>query len=333
MAFDFLVDGALTIYLFLGSIGIGYIFLRTGFVKTNSISKESRLGWSIIFGASFSLMVTIFSIGGSFLNIAGFGYKELFFVFSSLIFVVAIAILSLKSFVTSRQLQKQGMFAAQSQNKPVTMEKKFEAPTRPLDEQIPVKKQVALSFDNPRELNENEFDEGVQEELEKKVEKLSLRQKIVEKKDLDWPENEVTQNKMQESMPQKEKPSEANWSLPPMIVKEEKPKMQSEPKGVSRSFGAQEKSFSLDDLKKKLDDNAKQNKQIFSGVNQKKDDSKPQGFTEQEKTGSNMDKALFWRKELEEKLRQSEQQESPLERMIREKREKIKSTQKKDDNQ
>ena len=109
--------------------------------------------------------------------------------------------------------------------------------------------------------------------------------------------------------------------------------MQSEPKGVSRSFGAQEKSFSLDDLKKKLDDNAKENKQIFSGVNQKKDDSKPQGFTEQEKTGSNMDKALFWRKELEEKLRQSEQHESPLERMIREKREKIKSTQKKDDNQ
>lgn len=96
---ELVLDAFLAIYLIMGSIGIGYFFLRTGFKKSDSIHKEYRVGWSVVFGLSYSSVVIVFSLGASFFAIAGMGFSEFILIFSGLVFAAATALLKVRSVV------------------------------------------------------------------------------------------------------------------------------------------------------------------------------------------------------------------------------------------
>lgn len=93
------LDAFLAFYLILGSIGIGYFFLRTGFKKSDSIHKEYRIGWSIVFGLSYSSVVLVFSLGAGFFNIGGMGFSEFIFIFAGLVFAAGVTLLKARAIV------------------------------------------------------------------------------------------------------------------------------------------------------------------------------------------------------------------------------------------
>lgn len=128
------LDAFLAFYLILGSIGIGYFFLRTGFKKSDSIHKEYRIGWSIVFGLSYSFAVIIFSLGAAFFGIGGMGFGEFLFIFSGLVFAAGIGLLKARSMVLPLPSIAQRHYEGTKMEKPGKREHK----------QI-------LEFDNPKE--------------------------------------------------------------------------------------------------------------------------------------------------------------------------------------
>lgn len=153
------LDAFLAFYLILGSIGIGYFFLRTGFKKSDSIQKEYRIGWSIVFGLSYSFVVIIFSLGAGFFGIGGMGFPEFTFIFAGLVFAAGVGLLKVRSVVlpNPRVAQKQAEVA------------KKEKQGHDAYEQV-------IEFDKPKETR-MEIVEVEKAEKEKKVFKPGLFEK------------------------------------------------------------------------------------------------------------------------------------------------------------
>ena len=65
-------------YFFAGSASIGYFFLRVGWQKGRTLETSLKAGWSIVFGAAFSLIVGTASFLEAFFGTSVFGLADLF---------------------------------------------------------------------------------------------------------------------------------------------------------------------------------------------------------------------------------------------------------------
>ncbi len=106
MAFASILAGVgLSLYVLLGSATWGYILLRIGWPNIRSIDLEYKSGASIAIGAFVSIMVVLVSAAIAFLNLADLGFEQLILVNTILIFLIAIAILTVKrKFMSTRKV-------------------------------------------------------------------------------------------------------------------------------------------------------------------------------------------------------------------------------------
>lgn len=92
------LDLVLDFFLFLcfagGSSSLGYLFLRSGWPKIRVLKKSYKKGWSVIFGAGFSVAVALVSAVFGFFGFFGFGFREFFFIFIALSFFISILALT-----------------------------------------------------------------------------------------------------------------------------------------------------------------------------------------------------------------------------------------------
>jgi len=95
MAMDLLgIELFAFVFLFIGSTSIGYIFLRTGWPKVRILEKTYKIGWSMVFGAIFSLFSLILSLAFSLFT--SLSASQTFLVIIIFSFFLGIIILSLK---------------------------------------------------------------------------------------------------------------------------------------------------------------------------------------------------------------------------------------------
>ncbi len=81
-----LLAAAISLYLALGSMSIGYLLLRTGWPKVRILQKSYKLGWSIVLGGLFSVFAIISSFA---ISLGGLSYEGLLFASSGIFLGIA----------------------------------------------------------------------------------------------------------------------------------------------------------------------------------------------------------------------------------------------------
>lgn len=86
----------LAAYLLLGSISIGYMFLRTGWPKVRALELPYKTGWSAILGLIFAAVSVIGSLAIDAFFPAGLGSGELLLVVAAAAFIATMPLLTVR---------------------------------------------------------------------------------------------------------------------------------------------------------------------------------------------------------------------------------------------
>lgn len=288
------LDAALVFYVFLGCASIGYVFFRAGFGKPKAIAHEYKLGWSILLGLTFSILVTFFSLGASIFRLANLGFGELLFVFVDSTFIAGILMIvgGTKAASVLLKTKSQHEFSGAVQKKLPKKEAVF------LEQKIePTKTREELEESNLFEFDMPDFDkESTKSTQENALTARDDKPKPQEKKVL-------AQEKIDEQEKLKEKLAKIEEVQENAVKKNETVQETPRPKNLGAVIPQ---------------------KAVKEKVHAKNNALKEE-YDEEELLRKDIEKVKKWQKEIREKSVQEKTlpKETPLERLLREKKEKI----------
>ncbi len=103
-AVDLAMDAFLALCLIGGSISFGYFFLRLGWSKIRILDRAYKIGWSVVLGVIFSIVVVVIAFVFGLLQISLFGFRGFLFLGAVVTLPIAAAVLTIRRKFFARKM-------------------------------------------------------------------------------------------------------------------------------------------------------------------------------------------------------------------------------------
>lgn len=226
----------LIVYLALGSISLGYLFMRIGWPSIRKLDESYKTGWSIILGLAFSALTGVLGFA------VGFGYGLWIApTIISIFFIVLIGILALKQKFPKKKKMK------------VAVPKEFIAAKRIAKNAVPAKTEPQILFktkmDEQQKIQLKKFLENKKYEEEEEKKRNTLAKEATEKalrkleEDKKSKKKKTKAEKIEKKETEKKKTAEKEKGLEKKPEEEELSEIEKEIKAVVSAKTKQEEEL------------------------------------------------------------------------------------------